>query len=529
MDDNSSKTQRTQTDLSFLDDKQSISFHIKDIIFLILRNIHWLIIFAALGGVVANLYARRQEKSYESSAKILIRAGNDINVSDNDTREATIRTALGLRSFFSSTINNEIMILTSKSTIQRAVEDLHLNVKYSTKTRLIHRDKDLYNTSPVEIELLDDNEGFKLPGRLTIKILDKSHVLLCTPGHHALYIPIDKTVITPLGKLVIHKTWAFEDDYIGQEIFVENLDPVAVAEYYRARLTVRRNDDRNTILNLTMRDPSPERCADFINAVIRVYNDGAVNDKKRIISDIISGDLDAQESAMANYRSSNDVVTSATVGERYISASISSNNEINRMQSELEMVRTLLNAIRSNDGSRVIPIGTVTNSIIVSYLTNFNQHAQEVARYLESGITSNPIATRAIENQRQLQQDLATMTEGYISSLEQRIMNERNVANTASAKMRSVPQKQIYLEGMERNQKIKEQLYVSLLTRREELMISQPSLEGNAKIIDAAQVIKRPVSPNTPHITFIGIIIGLLLPVLYYILRRLVVKMVLLF
>ena len=135
MDDNSSKTQRTQTDLSFLDDKQSISFHIKDIIFLILRNIHWLIIFAALGGVVANLYARRQEKSYESSAKILIRAGNDINVSDNDTREATIRTALGLRSFFSSTINNEIMILTSKSTIQRAVEDLHLNVKYSTTAR----------------------------------------------------------------------------------------------------------------------------------------------------------------------------------------------------------------------------------------------------------------------------------------------------------------------------------------------------------------------------------------------------------
>ena len=101
-----------------------------------------------------------------------------------------------------------------------------------------------------------------------------------------------------------------------------------------------------------MRDSSPQRCADFINTVIRVYNEGAVNDKKRIISDtynyinerinIISGDLDAQESAMANYRSVNDVVTSASVGERYITTSITSSNEVIRMQSELEMVRSLL-------------------------------------------------------------------------------------------------------------------------------------------------------------------------------------------
>ena len=148
--DNNSTTRQTQTDLSFLDDKQSISFHIKDLVFLLLRNLHWLLLFAVLGGLIANFYARRQEKTYESTAKILIRSGNDIGVSDNDTREATIRSALGLRSFYSSTINNEIMILTSKSTIQKAVEDLHLNITYSTKTRIIHREKDLYNTSPVE-------------------------------------------------------------------------------------------------------------------------------------------------------------------------------------------------------------------------------------------------------------------------------------------------------------------------------------------------------------------------------------------
>ena len=88
---NTNNINQTQTSLSFLDDKQSISFHIKDIVFLLLRNIHWLLIFAALGGLIANLYARQLDKSYQSNAKILIRSGNDVGVSDNDTREATIR------------------------------------------------------------------------------------------------------------------------------------------------------------------------------------------------------------------------------------------------------------------------------------------------------------------------------------------------------------------------------------------------------------------------------------------------------
>ena len=313
MDNN---TNNSQTNVSFLDDKQSVSFHIKDLVFLLLRNIHWLIIFALLGGVIANLYTRRQEKIYESNAKILIRSGNDVGVADNNMREMSIRTTLGLQSFYSSTLYNEMMILTSKTTIRKAVEDLHLNIVYSTHTRFTHRDKDLYGISPVEIEMADDD--FPLPNRLVITILDEGHALLSRSGHPSLYVPFNKVVITPMGRMTVRKTWAFEHNYIGQEITVENRDLTSVAEYYRWRLDVQRDSEKNTILNLSMHDSSPQRCADFINTVIRVYNDGAVNDKKRIISDtynyinerinIISGDLDAQESAMANYRSSNDVV-----------------------------------------------------------------------------------------------------------------------------------------------------------------------------------------------------------------------------
>ena len=411
---NDNSTNVSQTNLSFLDDKQTVSFHIKDLVFLLIRNIHWLVIFAVLGGLIANFIARRQEKVYQSTARILIRSGNDLGINDDDTREASIRSALGLRSFYSSTINNEMMILTSKSTIQKAVEDLHLNVVYSTKTRFFHRNKDLYGTSPVEIEFLDDD--LEHPRFLTLRIIDKSHVLIIRSDKAALYVPIDVPVITPMGRCIVHKNWPFDEHSIGQDITVEHRDIAAVTDYYRNKLIVRRNDERNTILNLTMKDGSAQRCADFINTVVRVYNDGAVNDKKRIISDtynyinerinIISGDLDAQESAMANYRSINDVVTASSIGESYISTSMHSSNEVIRLQDELEMVRSLLSAIKSSDGSRVIPIGTISNSAVVSYLTSYNNHAQEVARYMEMGTVNNPVAAKVIENQRQALQEL---------------------------------------------------------------------------------------------------------------------------
>ena len=196
MDNN---TNNSQTNVSFLDDKQSVSFHIKDLVFLLLRNIHWLIIFALLGGVIANLYTRRQEKIYESNAKILIRSGNDVGVADNNMREMSIRTTLGLQSFYSSTLYNEMMILTSKTTIRKAVEDLHLNIVYSTHTRFTHRDKDLYGISPVEIEMADDD--FPLPNRLVITILDEGHALL--DGGVSASIPIEAALHDGIAKNII--------------------------------------------------------------------------------------------------------------------------------------------------------------------------------------------------------------------------------------------------------------------------------------------------------------------------------------
>jgi hypothetical protein len=75
--------------------------------------------------------------------------------------------------------------------------------------------------------------------------------------------------------------------------------------------------------------------------------------------------LGAQESAVAAYRSNNDVVTSASIGESYVSTSIRSSNEAVRLQDELGMARSLLNDIKASDGTKVVPIGAVSNGAVI--------------------------------------------------------------------------------------------------------------------------------------------------------------------
>ena len=120
-----------------------------------------------------------------------------------------------------------------------------------------------------------------------------------------------------------------------------------------------------------------------------------------------------------------------------------------------------------------------------------------------------------------LKNDMNTLLDVYVSVLQERIAEAQITADMASSKMSRVLQQQLYIESLERVSKIKEDLYLHLLSRREELMISQPSIEPNGKVLDPARINRTPVAPNESRTTLMGLLIGLLIPVAVFFLRRL--------
>ena len=151
------ENENKNTDTSFLEEKSTQKIHIKDVLFIVLRNLHWLVLCGAIGAFVAFFNVHHQNRVYESNARMLIK-GSSTGSSENTVREATVRNMFSTRALYNSNINNEMMILTSKSAITEVAQNLKLNVTYTQKTRIVNRTKDLYGESPIEVVFINDNE-----------------------------------------------------------------------------------------------------------------------------------------------------------------------------------------------------------------------------------------------------------------------------------------------------------------------------------------------------------------------------------
>ena len=115
------KTEK-DSELTFLEEKKGNFFQFKDVVFLILHNLHWLLIFALAGAAIAFVYVKKQDRLYESSARIIIKSSTAN--SGTSLREAVGRSIID-RQLYNSPINNEMLLLTSKTTMFEVVSNQH--------------------------------------------------------------------------------------------------------------------------------------------------------------------------------------------------------------------------------------------------------------------------------------------------------------------------------------------------------------------------------------------------------------------
>lgn len=511
-------------DLSFLDAEPTVSFHIKDLLYTLLRNIHWLVLFGAAGALIANFTARRQDRVYESNARIVLR-GNS-SESDNSLREAAITNMFSDRPFYNTSVNNEVMILTSKTTMLKTVENLHLNVSYSGNSKVVRRKKDLYGSSPITVDFLDNSENDYIA--LTVTPLDAQTVSLEFGEYAPLVLHLNDTQSTPFGRVSVNATWYYTPECYNNPISVVHTPLHSVADHYRRTISVSRDGETNTIVNISLVDLSARRAADVINELIRVYNEEAVKDKKRIIAytyDYINErlsqlhlDLDQQESVIASFKRDNQLVNLDSYGLTYLNTNNEYSQEVDKLKQRLSLARYLQQLNENNSpGSLLPPAIGIDDATIVGTMERFNELTMKLNQSSNMG---NPVVQRLTEEQRKAKADLQQLLSVYCTSLQRRIDDAEHIVNQASGKIRQIPSQQLYLENVERLQKIKEGLYLNLLSKREELLISQPSIEGNAKIIDEARINENPVSPNVGRATALGLLLGLLLPIVLFLLRR---------
>ena len=125
-----------------------------------------------------------------------------------------------------------------------------------------------------------------------------------------------------------------------------------------------------------------------------------------------------------------------------------------------------------------------------------------------------------------LEQTLSTMRRSIIHSLDNEITMLQSQQRTAqssrseaTARIAASPQQAKYLLSVERQQKVKEDLYLFLLKRREQNELSQAFTAYNTRVIEEAQGDVVPATPISTNILFLAFIVGLALPASVIIVR----------
>ena len=520
----------TNTELSFINEKSATPGRIKDGVMFFLHHLHWFILCGAVGFLVAKYFTDRMPRSYASSAKIMLKMSTASNRNGSGS-ESAIMNGIAQSYYYSpflTTINNEITIITSKTNMREVVEKLNLNVGYTVTPNPLKPAKDLYGESPVKVDFCDLDPNAYASFSLTLQ--KDSLVQISAADYAPVTGRLRDTINVPSGKVVVTPTWFYGEDFIGQPISVTHSSTNDIAEHYRGAVSVSRDDYANTLLNLYIRDRSAVRAADVLNAVIEVYNEDAIRDKTQIIENTydfinqriaqLNRDLSQKEGQIASFKRANNIIDINALGQSSLANKVTRSEEAERIGQQLALAQYTQGVL--NNASDTSPILVAFDDpVIASEVKKYNDTAIKLAKYKKSGATNNPMVQSLGDDLSSLRSSVDNMLSSYTVGLEERLGAARAAESAATAEVQAVPMKQIYVGDIERMQEVKSALYLNLLSKREELLISQPSIEAAAKIIDEARVNRTPVAPNTKKTMLLGLFLGLLVPVVVMLLYRL--------
>lgn len=504
---------------------------ISDLVKIALANWKWFVLSVLFCLGVAFYYIKKSPYIYSRSASVLIKDETKGTQLPNAAAAFSEVNMLNL----SSTVDNEVLIFKSKRLMIEVARKLKLDITYSRRGKF--RDWDLYSTTPVILTFPEALETSSFS--LKVTPLDAKQVLLSdfpeqegTSSVKELKANLNDTVNTPVGKLVVTPSLYYSPDFYNVPITVRKANLEAVGLAYNAALQSAVASKTSSIINLSISDVSARRAEDILNTLIDVYNQDAIDDKNRIAVNtanfinerliVIEQELGGVESQIADYKSEHNLADISTQTGAFMQTS-------SRYQQEgvnLENQRTLAVYIRDYladpaKAGELIPANTgIADVNIEGQIAEYNELMLQRDKLIGNSSEKNPVVMDMNNSLAAMKQTIVRTVDNLIAGLDLKIQNIRGEEERTLKRIAAVPSQQKYVLSVERQQKIKESLYIYLLNKREENALTKSITESNARIIDPAMGSNLPIAPRIQIILLIGLIIGLLIPsVILFILK----------
>ena len=507
--------------IDFNDNRRQEGTVIADMLSAVYRNRKWFILSVAVCVLIGFLYLKSSPKIFLRTATVLVK---------DEQKGGGVNGAAAFQDLFSlggSTVDNEVGIFKSKRLMRTVVETLHLDISYKEWDGL--RKKELYTSTPFAVTFLDATPSQQIS--LTVTMSDNGKVTLADMTlqneeeeeefDEILTVQPGDTVNTPVGKMVVASTLFTDENSIGKTVYVTKGNMKEVAESYNKALNVGVANKQSSLIALSIEDENVQRAEDLLNTLIEVYKNDAIEDKNRIVIntarfigerlEIIEADLAAVDAEIENYKKKNRLTDIASESALYLQSSSMLDTEGLSVENQLNMAQYMKEYLQDNSKTtEPVPASIGIDDMgVQNLIMEYNTVLTRRNKLIANSSANNPLVRDLNGTLMSMRLSIAKAVDNLIASLEIQVANMKNKERENSNKIAFVPTQLKYVVSIERQQKIKEELYLFLLNKKEENELQLSITESNCRIIDPAEGVDLPVAPKKAQVALIALLAGL--------------------
>ncbi len=499
-------------------------FNLRDLAYSCLDKWHWFVITLGVTLGVAAYYLLSTPPVYTRTASVLVKEdgkGKSLagDISSTFSEMGLVQT--------SSNVNNELIAFRSPALMEEVVRRLNLDMNYSLPGRF--HDEVAYGSNlPVKVSIagIGEKQGasFRMTvsgdGAVTIDKMQMGEEVFSGKAEGSLGKPFK----TPLGTVTVSATEAFCIKG-EQEIHVRRSGIYTTASGILKRLSVSLNSEKASVIDLSVSDCSTKRAEDILGTLITVYNENWVKDKNQIavstsafISErleMIEKELGSVDEDISSYKSRHLLPDVEAVSGMFMNKSVATDNQMMELANQLYMskfIKSYLEGEKTAD--KLLPVNTgIGNENLEAQINAYNGSLLSRDKLMANSSASNPLVESLNAELEKLREGIASTVENNITTLQARIAKLQDTERKTNEQIAANPTQAKYLLSVERQQKVKESLYLFLLQKREENELSQAFTAYNTRIITPPSGSDLPTSPIKKNILLVAFAIGLLIPV----------------
>lgn len=434
-----------------------------------------------------------------------------------------------------SNVLDEIVALQSPSIMTEVVKRLNLYIHYAIPGRF--HGKELYGPFLPVLVSMPDWQGNE-SGEFTMHLQGNKVKLsdFIWKGD-AISLPSDisatlsDTIASPLGRLLIEPTPIYTAD--NEYVLHVTIDPLlSTIRNFNNKLTVTQYNEKSSIVELIFKDTSISRIEEILNMLVAVYNENWMKDKNQIMVatsmfineriNIIERELGSVDENISSYKSENLLPDVQAASDLYISQNSAADAQLLSLNNQLYMTRYVRNYLLDNaNKEKLLPVNSgIENMSIENQISEYNGKLLQRNGLMANSSTVNPLVMDMDEVLAELRKAIIASIDNQYHKLEMQIGSLQKDKSQVTAHLAANPSQAKFLLSIERQQKVKESLYLFLLQKREENELAQAFITNNTRVITPPYGNDIPVEPQKRKIVLFAFVLSLLIPATILLIKK---------